>query len=164
MLHNIVVVQEVIHLSIENVRKGGMVIKIDLEKAFDWMEWSFIRVVLEHFHFPPPLIKIIMDCISSSSISIPLNGGMLKSFRPSRALRQGDPFSPYIFILCMEFLGLLINESFQDGDWKPLKSSRSGPSFSHLFFAVDLVLFAKATTFATRAIEEILEKFCYFFG
>lgn len=132
MSDNIVVMQELIHfMSIKNVRKGGMVIKIDLEKAFDRVEWSFIKVILEHFHFPLPLIKIVMACISSSSISIPLNGGMLKSFRPSRALRPGDPFSPYIFILCMEFLGLLMNESCQDGDWKPLKSSRSGPSFFH---------------------------------
>ena len=80
--------QELIHsLSIKNGRKGGMIIKINLEKAFDQMEWSFIKVVLEHFHFPPPLIKIIMACISSSSISILLNGGMLDPFRPSRGLR-----------------------------------------------------------------------------
>lgn len=73
-----------------------MAIKIDLEKAFDRMEWSFIKVNLMHFLFPPPLIKIIMACISSSSISILLNGGMLEPFRPSRGLRQGDPLSPYI--------------------------------------------------------------------
>lgn len=139
-----------------------MIIKINLEKAFDQMEWRFIKVILEHFHFPPPLIKIIMACISNSSISILLNGGMLEPFRPYRGWRLGDPLSPYIFILCMEFLGLLINESCQDGDWKPLKSSRSRRSFSHLFFVDDLVLFSKATTSTARAIEEVLEKFCYF--
>ena len=64
----------------------------------------------------------------------------------------------------MEFLRLLINESCQDRDWKPLKSSRSRPNFSHLFFPDDLVLFSKATISTTRAIEELLEKFCYFSG
>ena len=54
------------------------------------------------------LVEIIMSCISIVSTSILFNGGMMEPINPSRGIRQGDPLSPYIFILCMEFLGQLI--------------------------------------------------------
>ena len=86
---------------------GYMAIKLDLEKAYDRLEWNFIHKVLHAFHFPPKLTRIIISCISSTDISILVNGGMLDSFEPSRGIRQGDPLSPYIFILCMEYLSHL---------------------------------------------------------
>ncbi|KAL0009413.1 hypothetical protein SO802_010915 [Lithocarpus litseifolius] len=118
-----------------------MALKIDLEKAFDRLEWSFIREVLVLFNIPPNLNALIMDCISSTFVSILFNSGKLPAFCPSRGIRQGDPLSPYIFILCLEYLGLLIRDKNANNAWKPVKASRSGPTFSHLFFADDLMLF-----------------------
>ena len=66
---------------------GVMALKNDLEKAFDRLEWSFIREILIHFNFPSDLIVIIMDCISSSTVYILFNGGKLDSFSPSREIR-----------------------------------------------------------------------------
>ena len=63
-----------------------MALKIDLEKAFDRLEWSFIREVLVLFNFPSNLIAIIMDCISSTSVSMLFNGGKLPIFSPSRGI------------------------------------------------------------------------------
>ena len=142
---NVIIVQELIH-SIGRAKgcKGYMAIKIDLEKAYNKIEWSFIREMLIFFNFPATLIELIMSCVSSFSISILFNGGCLDSFYPSRGIRQGDPLSPYLFIFCMEFLGHLIEEKCEAKLWAPVKASRSGPSFSHLFFADDLVLFASA--------------------
>ena len=115
--------------------KGGyMALKIDLEKAYDKLEWGFNRSMLIRFNFPNNLIEIIMSCISSVSTFVLFNGGSLDPFRPSRGIRQGDPLSPYIFILCMEFLNQLIQEKCEAKVWCPVKASRSGPSFSHLFF------------------------------
>ena len=91
--------------------KGGyMALKIDLEKAYNKLEWSFIRGMLRRYNFPDNIIDIIMSCISSVSTSILFNGGSLDPFKPFRGIRQGDPLSPYIFILCMEFLNQLIQE------------------------------------------------------
>ena len=87
-----------------------MALKIDLEKTFDCLEWSFIREVLVHFNFPSNLIAIIMNCISSTSVSMLFNGGKLPTFSPSHGIHQGDPLSPYIFILCLEYIGLLIQD------------------------------------------------------
>ena len=73
-----------------------MAIKLDLEKAYDKLEWSFVHKVLEAVHFPPKLTKIIMSCIVTTSIFVLVNGGALQSFEPSRGIRQGDPLSSYI--------------------------------------------------------------------
>ena len=119
--------------------KGGyMALKIDLEKAYDKLEWGFIRGMLIRYNFPDNLIEIIMSCISSVSTSLLFNGGSFEPFKPSRGIRQGDPLSPYIFILCMEFLSQLIQEKCEAKVWCPVKASRSGPSFSHLFFVFEI--------------------------
>ena len=87
---------------------GYMALKIDLEKAYDNLEWSFIRDMLIRFNFPLDIIDIIMSCISTVSTSILFNGEALDPIYPSRGIRQGDLLSSYLFILCMELLGQLI--------------------------------------------------------
>ena len=123
-LDNVIVAQELIHsLDKKKHRAGFMAIKVDLVKAYDRLEWSFIHNVLKAFWFLEELIKLIMSCVSSTSISILLDGGKLTLFKPTRGIRQGDPLSPYLFILCMEYLGFLINESCRKEEWTPLKAS-----------------------------------------
>ena len=141
-------------------RTGFMAIKIDLEKAYDKLEWSFIKEILFRVNLPQNLIKLIMSCVSTISKSIVVNRGALDQILPSRGLRQGDPLSPYIFILCMDFLGQLIEEKCSTKSWKPVRASRSGLAFSNLFFANDLVLFAKADHENCVVIREVLDLFC----
>ena len=139
---------------------GFMAVKLDLEKAYDRLEWCFIHKVLKTFHFPPKISKLIMSCVTTSSTSILLNGGALERFEPSRSIRQGDPLSPYLFILCMEYLGHLIEQKCVAGDWIPLKASKDNVGISNLFFADDIILFSKADKRGCEAISEVLEKFC----
>ena len=116
-MNNIILTQEIIHLmTTSKSKKGTMAIKIDLEKAFDRLEWGFIRQTLIYFKFPPDWISLIMSCISSSNLLILLNGDRLDPFHPSRGIRQGDHFSPNIFILCMEYLAWLIQEEVSSGN------------------------------------------------
>ena len=141
-------------------KQGYIALKIDLEKSFDRLEWGFIYHVLNWFNFPKDWIDLIMSCISSSTLSILVNGELLDPFLPSRGIRQGDPLSPYIFILCMEYLVCLILFKVFLGNWSDVKTSRDGPSFSHFFFADDLILFAKATKKNCLAIQKFLNVFC----
>ena len=137
-----------------------MVLKIDLEKAYDKLEWSFIREILIRVNLLEDLIDIIMRCISIVPTSILFNGKALDPIFPSRGIRQGDPLSPYLFILCMDFLGQLIAEKCNAKLWNPMKASQSGPTFSHLLFVNDLVFFAKADYVNCLAIREALDHFC----
>lgn len=164
-MDNAIIVQESIHTI--GKTKGPveyMAVKIDLEKAYVSLEWSFIRGMLRRYNLPDNLIELIMSCISTVSTSLLFNVGNLDSFCPSRGIKQGDPISPYIFILCMDFLGQLIQEKCEAQKWCPVKASRSGPSFSHLFLAGDLVLFAKANSDNCIAIREVLDTFCNLSG
>lgn len=103
---NTIIVQEIIHTMEKAKGKiGYMALKIDLEKAYDKLEWGFTKGMLSRYNFPDNLVEIMMSCISLVSTSILFNGGSLEPFRPTRGIRQGDPLSPYIFILCMDFLG-----------------------------------------------------------
>lgn len=130
----VVIAQELVH-SIDNKKgkKRFMAIKVDLAKAFDCLEWNFIHKVLKAFHFPNGLLGLIMSCISSSNISILFNGGKLDKFKPTRGIHQGDPLSLYIFLLCMEFLGFLIDKECLEKNWVPMKASRTNVEISHLF-------------------------------
>ena len=143
-LDNAIIVQEIIHSMANKKGRGGlMAIKLDLEKAYDRLGWSFIKDILKLFLVPTKLILLIMSCISSSFISILFNGGALEPFNPSLGICQGDPLSPYLFILCMEVLGALIENKCHEKLWTPVKSSQGGLAFLHLFFTNDLMNFAK---------------------
>ena len=164
-LDNIIIAQELIHtMTLKKGKTGFMAIKIDLEKAYDRLEQHFIRDVLELYRLPPSLIKFIMSCVSSSSISILLNGGKLEPFHPSRDIRQGDPFSLYLFTMCMKVLGFLISWRCEENLWDSVQALKGGQAFSHLFFADDLVLFAKADLQNCISVKETLDTFCELSG
>ena len=87
-IDNALTAQKLFHmLDNKKGKVGYMAVKLDLEKAYDRLEWSFIHKVLQTFHLPPILIKIIMSCVASSNIAILVNGGALEPFEPSKALR-----------------------------------------------------------------------------
>ena len=105
------------------------------------------------------IIDLIMSCVSTVSTSILFNGETLDPIFPSRGIRQGDLISPYLFILCMNYLGQLIEEKCNGNLWHPVKASQSGPALSHLFFVDDLILFAKANGVNSAAIRDVLDTF-----
>lgn len=111
-------------------------------------------------NLPQDLIDFIMCCVCSISSSIIFNGGSLESFYPLRGIRQGDPLSPYLFIICVEFLCQLIEEKCSQKLWSPVRTSQRGVPFSHLMFTDDVVLFAKADPASCSTIRNVLDKVC----
>jgi hypothetical protein len=158
---NAIVRQEVLHFMRKSKKKNGdMVFKLDLEKAYDRVDWRFLRDTLVKFNFPSMIISLIMFGITSSSNTILWNGSKTKPFTPTRGLRQGDPLSPYLFVLCMERLGALINNQVRVANWQPMQLTRHGTELSHLFFGDDVLLFGKANAAQARVIDGVLNKFC----
>jgi len=157
---NAIVLLEVIHYMCKSKKKKGYVaFKIDLEKAFDNINWDFLRSCLCDYGFPDTTIKLIMHCFTSSSFSILWNGNKLPPFHPSHGLRQGDPLSLYLFILCMEKLSSAINNAVHQGNWEPVHISNLGPKLSHLLFADDVLLFTKANSTQLRFIRDLFDRF-----
>ena len=109
-------------------------------------------------------MKLIMTCVTHGSTAILWNGETLNKFNPSRGLRQGDPLSPYLFVLCQEYLSNIINDKVISKDWLGIKASPRGDAFRHLFFANDLIFFAKASEKSCRNIMEVLNAFCEISG
>ena len=158
---NIVIVQEVIHtMRRKQGSKGFMALKVDFEKAYDRLKWSFIRETLSQMNLPILLIDIIMDCITTSDLKVLWNGEPSRSFKPSRGVRQGDPLSPYLFVMCMERLYQTIEAAIIANKWKPIRASRGGPLLSNLFFADDIILFAEASLDQANVIHDCLDRFC----
>jgi hypothetical protein len=89
-------------------RGGLMAIKIDMEKAFDRMEWNFILAILSKLGFHPTWVNWVRICITSPSFSILINGSPFGKFSPARGLRQGDPLSHFLFILGTEVISRLL--------------------------------------------------------
>ena len=120
--------------------------------------------MLNLYNFPIHLKNLIISCVTISSISIIFNGEELNSFTPSKGLRQGDPLSPHIFILYMEFLSFLIQKVVNEGKWKPTPAQRASPSFSQFLFANELILIATASSKNAQIIKEILDQFYSILG
>lgn len=122
-----------------------MTIKIDLEKVYVRLRWYFIRDTLTYIGFPYNIISLIWSCISSARMQLLWNGEALEEFCPSRGIRQGDPISLYLFVLCLEKLFHLVDLSVVEGSWKTIPLSRCGPKISHLAFVDELLLFEDAS-------------------
>lgn len=105
-----------------------------------------------------------MSCISTSSISILVNGKPAHFLQPTRSIRHGDPLSPYIFIIYMESLPRLIDHAVDLLKWMPVKISRKSIPLSHLLFTDDLVLFSRATEKNVHTIINIFNHFRSQFG
>ncbi|KAL5544806.1 hypothetical protein UlMin_008590 [Ulmus minor] len=99
----------------------------------------------------------IMACISLVSYSFQFNGQRVGHLIPSRGLRQGDPLSPYLFLLCGEGLSSLLHHYEQSGLIQGLRCGLRGPTISHLFFADDSLPFFEAKSSACSALKEALD-------
>lgn len=134
-IDNVLICQEIIHsIQKKSGARGAMIIKLDLEKTYDILEWTFNEDTLLDAGLPRHLINVIMNCIPSGFCRLLWNGELTELFQPSRGLRQGDPLSSYLFVLCMERLAQWINAQHHSGRWLPIRASRSGLAFTHLQF------------------------------
>ncbi|XP_075100659.1 secreted RxLR effector protein 78-like [Nicotiana tabacum] len=117
--------------------------KVDLRKAYDTLEWGFLRRNLIDLGFPFKFVQWIMACVTTMSYSLVLNGGLTKPFKGKRGTKQGDPMSPYLFVIAMEYLGRELRQLHKNGDFNFHPRCRN-LNTTHICFADDLLMYCRA--------------------
>ncbi|KAL4384232.1 hypothetical protein GQ457_15G020000 [Hibiscus cannabinus] len=158
---NILIAHELLHYlkGSKNGPNKGAAVKLDVEKVYDRVEWHFINDVMERMGFAASWINLIMNCVTSVSFCIKVNGQVSEFFRPSRGLRQGDPLSPYIFLFCTQGLSSLLLKERSLGNIKGVRASQNGPRITHILYADDCLLFLKNSAGEAQKLKDILS--CY---
>ncbi|XP_075665535.1 uncharacterized protein LOC142635224 [Castanea sativa] len=127
-----------------------------MSKAYNRVEWRFLTEIMSKMGFCEAWIKLIFNCISSVSYSILVNGEPRGNIVPSRRIRQGNPLSPYLFLLCSEWLNRLLQRAAQGNQIRGCSLCKTGPKVTHLFFADNSLLFCQAKLTELEAVQRIL--------
>ncbi|GJV59705.1 RNA-directed DNA polymerase, eukaryota, reverse transcriptase zinc-binding domain protein [Tanacetum coccineum] len=101
----------------KRIKTKLLVFKIDFEKAFDSISWDFLFQVMHFMGFSEKWMKWISGCLFSATSSILINGSPTHEFNINRGLRQGDPLSPFLFVIAMEGLHVAIEDAMAAGEW-----------------------------------------------
>ncbi|OIT04879.1 hypothetical protein A4A49_65310, partial [Nicotiana attenuata] len=154
------------HELVKGYGRKGMsprcMMKIDMKKAYDFIDWDYMEQVLKNLQMPGRFVNWIMKCVRSVSYSIIINGQHTLPFHARKGLRQGDPFSPYLFLLAMEYLSRPQSRT--------LKTLKMNPNFNYhpkcakmnivqLSFADDLLLFRRGDTISIQLLYQCFQEF-----
>jgi hypothetical protein len=144
---NILVAYEMTHF-LKNKQKGRdgyLALKLDMSKAYDWVEWGFIQAMMLKLGFHQDFVGLIMKCVKSVKYRIKVNTELTEVIIPGRGLRQGDPMSPYVFLICAEGFSSLMHQAEISNHIQGIKVCNGAPSVSHLLFADDSLILMKAS-------------------
>ena len=154
---NILVAFESLHSMQRHTGKDGyMAIKLDMSKAYDRVEWAYLHSVMEKMGFTDHWISLMMLCVKTVTYSILVNGKPKGMIKPTRGIRQGDPLSPFLFLLCTEGLNGILNKAAHQGHIKGYSLCRNSPRLTHLLFADDSLLFCRSTIEECHRVLDIL--------
>lgn len=154
---NIIVAHEIFHsLKVRKRQENSyMAVKTDITKAYDRLEWSFLEITMRKMGFDTKLIRWIMTCVMTVTYSVMINGAPEGLIVPQRGLRQGDPLSPYIFILCVDVLSHLMHKAMEERSLMGVKIAATIPAVNHLLFAIDSLFFSLVNPKAGRKLKQI---------
>jgi len=151
------VAQEVIH-SVKLKKRKGAVLKIDLSKAYDRINWLYIRMLLTHLGFNYSFISWIMGCITNVSFAVLINGAASHFFNSQRGLRQGCPLSPLLFLLVAEGLSRLIHKARREEKVKGIEVAIN-LFITHLLFVDDILIFSNGSLNELKELKSIFDLF-----
>ncbi|GJW50507.1 RNA-directed DNA polymerase, eukaryota, reverse transcriptase zinc-binding domain protein, partial [Tanacetum coccineum] len=155
---NILLTQELMNGYNSKNKGRRCAFKFDIQKAYDTVNWYFLKFSLENFGFHAKMIKWIMECLSTTSFSGSVNGESHGFFKAKRGLRQGDPISPYLFTIVIEVFSLMVVRQIQKEKRFKYHWGCKELKITHILFADDLLLLChgdmKSASVLRRALDE----------
>lgn len=133
-----------------------MAIKLDMSKAYDRVEYGYMKKLMEKMGFNDKWVRLMMTCITSASYSILVNGEPKGDIVTTRGLRQEDPLSPYFFLLCTEGLHGLMKQAATMGALCGVAMWKNGPKLTHILFANDSLVFCRVDAHDCQNLLAIL--------
>jgi hypothetical protein len=130
-----------------------------MAKAYDRVEWEYLQKIMLKTGFHVGFVMLVMRRVTSVSFSIKVNGVLSDTFRPTRGIRQGDPISPYLFLLCAEGLTCLLKSTGPVHLSRGVRVGIHAPWVSHLLFADDCIVFSEASQRGAVRIQSILDTY-----
>ena len=156
--NNILVAFETLHYMRNHCtgKTGFMALKLDISKTYDRVEWVYMQQVLVKMGFHDCWVKLMMERITSATYSVLINGEPHGHIIPTRGLHQGDPLSPYLFLMCTEGLHGIISSATSKDEIRGVSICRSEPRITHLLFADDSLIFCRAKEFECQKLLDLL--------
>jgi len=161
IMDNALVAIELVHY-MKTKTKGkekSVVLKLDISKAYDRIDWSYLKDVMSKMGFSEKWIQWIMLCVETVDYSVIMNNEKVGPIIPGRGLRQDDPLSPYLFILYAEGLSALIKNVENRRDLQGVRVFHIALRVSHLLFADDCFLFFQADEHQANTMKQILNQY-----
>lgn len=158
ILDRFITSQEFVH-SVKAKKLPGMMIKLVLSKAYDRHSWDYLSNILKAYGFSQRWINWILAMISSLFIYILLNKTPTSTFNPTRGLIQGDPISPFLFIIDAEGMGHYIKNDVIESSLRGLRIWSNDLAITHQQFVDDIMLFYQVSLREAHQIKEILSTF-----
>jgi len=159
ILDGILVANEVVDEA-RKLKKELLLFKVDFEKAYDSVDWGYLDDVMGKMAFPTLWRKWMRECVSTATASVLVNGSPTKEFVMKRGLRQGDPLSPFLFLLAAEGLNVLMTSVVNSNLFTGYSIGAHTPTvLSHLQFADDTLLLGVKSWANVRALRAILVLF-----
>ena len=150
--------QETLH-ELRRTRKPAILLKLDFEKAYDRVNWDFLRQILLSQGFSPVGVHRIMQLVSGGQTAVSVNGEVGHFFRNKRGLRQGDPISPLLFNFVADALATLLRKATEAGHIKGVLGHLIPGRISHLQYADDTLLLFQPDLHSVATIKALLISF-----
>lgn len=158
LVENTMLASEIVHGYHRDKGPSRITLKVDIAKAFDTVNWNFIFNCLKGMSLPAQFIQWIHSCITTPSFMIGFNRTVQGFFRSKRGLRQGDPLSPYLFVIAMNCLSLLLDKAAEEGKFGYHYACKE-TKLTHLCFADGLLILCDGSLRSVQNVLEVLENF-----
>ncbi|KAJ4730974.1 RNA-directed DNA polymerase (reverse transcriptase)-related family protein [Rhynchospora pubera] len=157
---NIIMVKEILHsFSQKSFKQHAFLMKADVNKAFDKLDWEFLQLAMRHLNVPDKFIQLLVSSYSRAKITININGRGNDFITPTQGLRQGCPMSPYVFIMAMEVLSRLLQGAMRKNMIRGVKVAHTSPCITHAIYADDLILMGDTAEAEVQVFTSLLHKF-----